>query len=92
MIEKLESAGIAFANVNDMNGVWHHKQLIELKRLVTTSTPEGEISTFLPPTNNREFDPTLSSVPSLGEHSRKILAELGFTKKEIHMFYDDQVV
>ena len=92
LINKLESADIAFANVNDMNEVWHHKQLTDLKRLVTTATPEGEISTFLPPTNNREFDPTLSSVPSLGEHSRKILEELGFTAQEIHMFYDNQVV
>ena len=92
LINKLESTGIAFANVNDMDEVWHHKQLTALKRLVTTATPEGEISTFLPPTNNREFDPTLSSVPSLGEHSRKILEELEFTDQEIHMFFDEQVV
>ena len=92
LINKLESASIAFANVNDMNEVWHHKQLTDLKRLVTTATPQGMISTFLPPTNNREFGPTLSSVPSLGEHSRKILKELEFTDQEIHMFFDNQVV
>ena len=92
LVEQLESAGIAFANVNDMSEVWRHRQLKDLNRLVTTSTPEGEISTFLPPTNNREFDPTLSAVPSLGEHSRLILEELGFTDHEIDMFDNNQVI
>ena len=76
IITRLESASIAYANVNNMEDVWQHKQLKALNRLVTTPTPEGEISTFLPPTNNREFDPTLSPVPALGEHSRRILEGL----------------
>ena len=92
IITRLESASIAYANVNNMEDVWQHKQLKALNRLVTTPTPEGEISTFLPPTNNREFDPTLSPVPALGEHSRRILEGLGFTSSEIDNFYDCKVI
>ena len=92
IITRLESASIAYANVNNMEDVWQHKQLKALNRLVTTPTPEGEISTFLPPTNNREFDPALSPVPALGEHSRRILEGLGFTSSEIDNFYDCQVI
>ena len=92
LIIKLKTADIAYANVNDMNKVWNHEQLKKLNRLVVTDTPRGEVSTFLPPTNNSEFDPVISPVPALGEHSQKILDELGFTKHEIQMFQNSKVV
>ena len=92
LIIKLKTADIAYANVNDMDKVWNHEQLKKLNRLVVTDTPGGEVSTFLPPTNNSEFDPVISPVPALGEHSQKILDELGFTKHEIQMFQNSKVV
>ena len=92
LIIKLKTADIAYANVNDMNKVWNHEQLKKLNRVVVTDTPRGEVSTFLPPTNNSEFDPVISPVPALGEHSQKILDELGFTKHEIQMFQNSKVV
>ena len=92
LIIKLKAADIAYANVNDMDKVWNHEQLKKLNRLVVTDTPAGEVSTFLPPTNNSEFDPAISAVPALGEHSQKILDELGFTSYEIEMFQDNKVI
>ena len=92
LIIKLKTADIAYANVNDMDKVWNHEQLKKLNRLVVTDTPGGEVSTFLPPTNNSEFDPVISPVPALGEHSQKILDELGFTNHEIQMFQNSKVV
>ena len=92
LIDKLKSADIAYANVNDMENVWNHEQLEKLKRFIITDTPEGEVSTFLPPTNNSEFDPAISPVPALGEHSQQILGDLGFTSNEIKTFQDNKVI
>lgn len=89
---KLNNAKIAFANVNNMEKVWKHPQLEALDRIVSTKTPFGLISSFKPPTNNSEFEPTLSAVPAVGEHSRKILKELDFSNEEIDRFFANEVV
>ena len=88
----LDDADIAFANVNDMEAVWKHPQLNALKRLVTTSTPKGVITSFKPPTNNSEIEPTLSAIPGLGEHTQPILEELEFNADEIQRFYSEKAV
>tara|TARA_B000000565_G_scaffold252600_1_gene227939 strand:+ start:1783 stop:2970 length:1188 start_codon:yes stop_codon:yes gene_type:complete len=92
LIDKLKSAGIAYANVNDMDKVWSHEQLEKLNRFIITDTPEGKVSTFLPPTNNSEFDPAISPVPKLGQHSKQILGELGFSNNEIKAFQENKVI
>lgn len=89
---KLDEAQIAFANVNDMEAVWKHPQLSALNRFVATPTPEGVVSSFKPPTNNSDFEPTLSDVPGLGEHTREILAELEFSAEEVEGLFDEGVV
>ena len=90
--KKLNNAKIAFANVNNMDEVWKHPQLRALDRIVPTKTPFGVISSFKPPTNNSEFEPTISAVPAVGEHSRKILEELDFRKEEIDRFFATGVI
>jgi itaconate CoA-transferase len=36
-----------------------------------------------PPFNLTGFEPRMEAVPALGEHSRKILAELGYAASDI---------
>jgi itaconate CoA-transferase len=90
--EKLDGAQIAYANVNDMESVWKHPQLAALNRIVATPTPGGVVSSFKPPGNNSEFEPAMSAVPSVGEHTQMILEELEFNSQEIKDFYDGEVV
>ena len=90
--KKLDTAQIAFAKVNNMEEVWNHPQLKALNRIVSTQTPHGIISSFKPPTNNSEFEPVLSSVPAVGEHSRNILEELGFEHDQIDWYFANEVV
>ena len=89
---KLDDAQIAFANVNDMKSVWNHPQLEALDRFVATPTPEGIVSSLKPPTNNSEYEPTLSGIPAVGEHTKKILKELQFSNTEIEEFVANKVV
>ncbi len=89
---KLYEAQIAFADVNNMKAVWDHPQLKALKRIVEIETPEGPVKSFYPPGNNSDYEPCLSPVPDISEHTTKILTELGFGAEEIKGFYDNEVV
>lgn len=89
---KLDAAQIAYANVNDMQAVWQHPQLQAIQRIIEVDTPAGSVSGFKPPGNNSSFEPSLGPVPAVGEHTREILAELGFDASRIEAFYDSGVV
>lgn len=83
VIAGLESAGIANARLNDMTEFWAHPQLAARDRWSRVRSPEGDIDALKPPFNISDFEPRMDAVPALGEHSRKILVELGFEQGEI---------
>ncbi len=89
---RLDRAKIAYADVNDMDAVWNHPQLKALNRLVEIDTPSGSVPAFLPPGNNSSFSHRMDAVPGLGQHTEKILLELGYTDREIHQLKVDEVV
>lgn len=83
LVARLDQAGIANARMNDMQGVWNHPQLKARGRWHEIGSPAGPLQALLPPGMAREDDPQMGPVPALGEHSDCILAELGFTAREI---------
>jgi itaconate CoA-transferase len=83
VVEKLEGADIAHARLNDMNQFWNHPQLAARGRWSKVGTPGGEIDMLKPPFNLSGFEPRMDGVPGLGEHSRSILADLGYGEREI---------
>jgi itaconate CoA-transferase len=83
VIERLNQAGIANARVNDMAGVWNHPQLRARDRWVEVGSSEGSLRALLPPGRTDAFTPRMGPIPDVGEHSRKILEELGLTAKDI---------
>jgi itaconate CoA-transferase len=89
---RLDRAAIAWARVNDVQAVWSHPQLQELKRITTIQTPVGAVSAFLPPGNNSDFSPRMDAVPALGQHSESILREFGFSTQEISELRSEAVV
>lgn len=81
VLAKLDSAAIANAKVNDMEGVWKHPQLNARKRWTKVKTPNGIVPALLPPgylgaVGANKLEPRMDPVPALGEHNEKILAEL----------------
>lgn len=85
IIDRLEKAAIANANVNNMGDVWKHGQLKARNRWSEVQTPVGAVQALLPPgsTKTAEKDgyvAQMGSVPKVGEHNEAILAELGLTE------------
>jgi len=83
VIARLEQADIANARLNDMQEFWRHPQLAARGRWAKVGSPAGEIDALKPPFNLSGFEPRMDAVPALGEHSRAILAELGYGKREV---------
>jgi itaconate CoA-transferase len=83
VIERLEAAGIANARLNSMEQFWRHPQLEARARWTKVGSPAGEIDALKPPANLDAMEPRMDPVPALGEHSRAILAELGYSAAEI---------
>jgi itaconate CoA-transferase len=76
VVIRLDRAGIANAEVNDMAHVWNHPQLKARKRWVEVDTPAGTVPALLPPGAPKEFFPRMDPIPRVGQHNASILAEL----------------
>ena len=83
IIARLEAADIANARLNDMAQFWRHPQLAARNRWAKVGSPNGELDLLKPPFNLSGFEPRMDPVPALGEHTRAILAELGYPEREI---------
>ncbi|MGH8689582.1 MAG: CaiB/BaiF CoA transferase family protein [Burkholderiales bacterium] len=83
IVERLEAADIANARLNDMEQFWRHPQLAARGRWAKVGSPAGEIDALKPPFNLSAFEPRMDAIPALGEHSRAILSELGYSGSEV---------
>ncbi|MBC7471345.1 MAG: CoA transferase [Ramlibacter sp.] len=83
VVERLEQAGIANAQVNDMAQVWEHAQLRARERWVDVQTPAGPVPALLPPGADGAGQARMDAVPALGEHNESILAGLGYSARQI---------
>lgn len=88
----LDECGIANANVNNMHDVWNHPQLRERNSWRKVGSPVGDVSAFVPPGRNSSFEPAMTPVPRLGEHSESILGKLGFTAFEVMEFKEKGII
>lgn len=78
-IEKLDSASIANAAINDMQGLWNHPQLRARNRWTEVDTPVGRVPALKSPGTGDEMGlpARMDAIPAVGEHNKSILAELG---------------
>jgi itaconate CoA-transferase len=83
ILERLEAADIANARLNDMEQFWRHPQLAARGRWAKVGSSAGDVDALKPPFNLSGFEPRMDAIPALGEHSRKVLSELGYSEREV---------
>ena len=83
IIQRLEAADIANARLNEMAEFWRHPQLEARARWAKVGSPGGELDMLKPPFNLSGFEPRMDAIPALGQHTRAILAELGYDEQAI---------
>ena len=78
VIDRLEQAGIANAQLNNMEDIWQHAQLRARQRWTEVGSPVGPLPALLPPGVPSAWTARMDPSPALGQHTEAILAELGF--------------
>ncbi|MDM0047477.1 CaiB/BaiF CoA-transferase family protein [Variovorax sp. J22R115] len=91
VVERLELAQIANAQVNTMKEVWAHPQLEARGRWTEVGTAMGPVPAMLPP-GTWDTGPRMDPVPALGEHTDAILGELGYSAAEIAGLHTSKAV
>ena len=73
LVERLETAGLAWGKVNDLFAVLDHPQLIARHRWAEVDTPNGTFQALRPPVDVEGIDIEMGRVPRLGEHTAAVL-------------------
>jgi len=92
VVQRLETAGIANAQVNTMAEVWAHPQLKARGRWTEVDTPAGTIPALIPPGSWQHGAPRMDAVPALGQHTEAILGKFGYSPERIVELRKDGVV
>jgi crotonobetainyl-CoA:carnitine CoA-transferase CaiB-like acyl-CoA transferase len=75
VIERLDRVGIANAVLRTPADLTRHPQLEARQRWCPVDVPGGVVEALLPPVTADTWDPVMSAVPALGEHTAAVRAE-----------------
>jgi crotonobetainyl-CoA:carnitine CoA-transferase CaiB-like acyl-CoA transferase len=92
VLAKLDAAQIANASLNDMHQFWDHPQLRARGRWHTVESPNGPIPALLPPGINTAYEYRMDKIPGVGEHTERILKELGYSDEHIQNLKENQSI
>jgi itaconate CoA-transferase len=77
-IERLDAAKIANARMRTVQDFLDHPQLEARDRWREVGSPAGPLRALLPPATMDGTEPVMAPIPEVGEHTGKILTELGY--------------
>jgi itaconate CoA-transferase len=92
IIARLETAQIANARMNTVQEFMEHPQLKARRRWSTVGSPAGPLPALLPPVTMENVETVMNEVPSLGQHTSAILAELGFDSETIGSWRREKMI
>ncbi|MCM2297391.1 CaiB/BaiF CoA-transferase family protein [Rhodoferax sp.] len=92
VVQRLEAAQIANAQVNTMAEVWAHPQLKARDRWTAVDTSVGSVPALLPPGSWMKGPPRMDAVPALGQHTESILSDLGYSTEQLTALRAEGVV
>jgi formyl-CoA transferase len=90
--ERLNEAGVPAAQLNDLHGMIEHPQLSERERWREVRTEKGTVRAVLPPITYADVEARMGDVPALGEHTRAVLGQLGYSDEQVQRLIEDGVV
>src|ERR1700761_3972471 len=83
VIERLDNAAIANANMNTVEAFLEHPQLHARKRVRKVNSPNGPLTSFLPAITIPGVIPVMGEIPAVGADSAAILTELGLADLDL---------
>ncbi len=92
VVARLDAAGIANARINTVADVWAHPQLKARHRWSEVDTPHGPVPALKPPAMLDGMAARMDPVPSLGEHTASILAELGLSLETVDRLRRERII
>ena len=92
VLERLEAAGIANARVNSVEEYLQHPQLAAGDCWREIESPVGLLKALRPPARLQGVEPAMGAIPTVGQHSEAVLAELGFERPLIERWKETGVV
>ncbi|MCA3106549.1 MAG: CaiB/BaiF CoA transferase family protein [bacterium] len=87
LVARLDAAGIANGRLNTPADVWDHPQLTARERWREVEHPGGTMRAVLPPASFDDFEAAMAPVPTLAEHTDRILSELGYSAESIRSLH-----
>ena len=82
VVARLDDVGIANARLRDLSGLVDHEQLAARGRWREVDSPAGPLRSLVPPGLPDGEEPVMGAIPDVGEHTERVLAELGITAEE----------
>ena len=92
VVDKLEAAQIANARMNTVDEFLEHPQLAARGKWQQVDSPVGPLRALVPPYGFDDVEPKMGRIPALGEHTGKILSELGFDADTIARWRGEGIV
>ena len=83
VIQRLESAGVAWARMNSIGEFLDHPQIAGRDCWREIGSPAGPLRAMIPPVRMDGVEPAMGDVPSLGQHADAILEELGVARDTV---------
>ncbi|MEU6767303.1 CaiB/BaiF CoA-transferase family protein [Streptomyces sp. NPDC046853] len=92
-MDLLDRANIANAGVNSVAEFLGHPALTERERWREVAIPgsSSPVQALLPPANLSGVDPRMDAVPAAGEHTERILRELGRDPEDINRLREEGI-
>lgn len=92
LIRRLDKAEIANAPMNTVAELLEHAQLAARRRWRDVDSPVGPVRALLPPLTMEDIEPRMAAIPEVGQHTRKILSELGIDQGQIESWRAQGIV
>jgi crotonobetainyl-CoA:carnitine CoA-transferase CaiB-like acyl-CoA transferase len=91
-LQRLEVARLPHGLVRNIGGVLSHPQLIARNMIAQVDSPVGPVPVIASPLHLSSSPPRLDPIPALGQDTKAILQELGYSHTEIERLRADGVI